>query len=82
MPAPPSFDPAEQGQPNAKKVKVAHAGTDDDWVEIVKPDSATKEDEEMVRATGVEAQNDREDWDNVVTASDHSSETNRLSKDW
>lgn len=80
MPTSPSFDPASQGQPNAKKLKVAHLDTDDEWEAIEKPDSDGREDEEMVTVPGVEAMKDTGISEDVGTA--HGGTENRLSKDW
>jgi hypothetical protein len=83
MPVPPSFDPADRGLPNAKKLKVAHVDTDEDWEEIEKSDSDVKEDEEMVTVTGAEAQAGPGASNDVRTlAGDGGGHSNRLLKDW
>ena len=83
MPVPPSFDPADRGQPDAKKLKVAHADADDDWEQIEQPNLDVKEDEEMVTVTGAEAQAGPGASNDVRTlAGDGGGHSNRLLKDW
>lgn len=83
MPAPPSFDPASRGQPNAKKLKVAHVDTDDDWEQVEKPNSDVMEDEEMVTVTGADARADPGASNNVGTVpGDGGGHVNSLLKDW
>lgn len=83
MPAPPSFDPAYRGEPDAKKVKVAHVDNEDGWESVEMPDSVVSEDEEMVTVTKAEARSDTGTSNDVGTAPSVSGGyPNNLMKDW
>lgn len=81
MPVPPSFDPEHQGQPSAKKLKVAHVDTVDDWESIGKPASDTREDEEMATFTGADVQVDSGAGSDIETVFDRGGHSYYLAKD-
>lgn len=65
MPDAPSKEPLQEGQPEAKKLKVVRDDTDDEWESVEKPDEPAdnapaekqaKDDEEIVNVTKAEAQ--------------------------
>jgi len=81
MPVPPSFDPGHQGQPSAKKLKVAHVDTDDNWESIGKPDSDTRGDEEMATFTGADVRVEYGASNDIMTVSDGGGHSYYLAKD-
>ncbi len=95
MPDTPSTEPLQEGQPEAKKLKVTRVDTDDEWEAVEKPDEPTenaptgkdgKEDEELVNVTKAEAQEDHGIEDELAASSGTTAHSGRrpnsLLKDW
>ncbi|KAI9874721.1 MAG: hypothetical protein M1830_009375, partial [Pleopsidium flavum] len=95
MPDTPSTEPLQEGQPEAKKLKVARDDTDDEWEAVEKPDEEAKheptgpegkEDEELVKVTKDEAQEDHGIKDELAASSGTTAHSdghpNTLMKDW
>ena len=87
LPDPPSTEPAQHGQPEAKKLKVAHDDSDEEWETVNKPNDPPaegygKEDEEMVTVTKAEIPHGYHDTVWEVTTAHDDGLSNKLLKDW
>ncbi len=87
MPDVPTTEPKHEGQPDAKRAKIAPHDPDDEWVDVEKPEEAStglensgNGDEEMVTVTKAEMPDQH--YNAAATIKSNDVPSNTLAKDW